>query len=151
MRNILAKLPRALQAELKKLLQQGFWADTSPQGLQRGRALIARFGPRFPAARGCLEKDLEEGLTSLKSPKEPPARIRTTNLLERPLGEGRRRTTVIPRFPPERAGLKLAYATLLTASKTWRGVRMTPQLLREIDPVRAELGMRDNPHGALAA
>jgi transposase-like protein len=151
MRNILTKLPRSVQAEMKRLIEQVFGAASSQQGLKRGRALIARCQSRFPAAMECLEKDLEEGLTYLKLPKEPHVRIRTTNLLERPFGEGRRRTTVIPPFPPGRAGLKLVYATLLTASKTWRGVRMTSQILREIDRVRAELGARENRHGALAA
>jgi transposase-like protein len=151
MRNLLAKLPRLVQAEMKRPLQQVFWADSYQKGLKLGRALIARFRSRFPAALECLEKDLEEGLTYLKLPKEHQVRIRTTNLLERPFGEGRRRTKVITRFPTEKACLKLVYATLLTASKTWRGVRMTSKILREIDRVRAELGVRENRHGALAA
>ena len=79
-------------------------------------------------------------MVHLKLPREHRRRIRTTNLLERLFGEGKRRTKIIPRFPTERSCLKLLYATLLTASKTWRGVKMTPALLREIDTLRGELG-----------
>jgi transposase-like protein len=59
MRNILAKLPQAARALLKPLLRQVFTAATYEQGLKRGRALIARWRARYPAAMACLEQDLE--------------------------------------------------------------------------------------------
>jgi hypothetical protein len=34
--------------------------------------------------------------------------------------------------------LKLVFATLLTAAQRWRGVRMTPRILRELDALRQE-------------
>jgi transposase-like protein len=37
-----------------------------------------------------------------------------------------RRTKVIPRFPTERSCLTLLYASLVTASKRWRGVPASP-------------------------
>jgi transposase-like protein len=99
MRNILAKLPQAARALLKPLIQQVFRAATYEQGLARGRALIARWRARYPAAMAYLEQDLEACLVYLKCPREHHKSIRTTNLLERTFGEGRRRTTVSPRFP----------------------------------------------------
>lgn len=131
MRNIRAKLPQAARALLKPLLRQVFTAATYEQGLTRGRALIARWRARDPAAMACLEQDLEACLVYLKFPKAHHKSLRTTNLLERTFGEGRRRPTVIPRFPTETACLKLVFATVLTASQRWRGLRMTPSLLRE--------------------
>ncbi|WP_447973837.1 IS256 family transposase [Nitrospira sp. Kam-Ns4a] len=138
MRTSLAKLPQAARALLKPLIRQVFCAATYEQGLTRGRALIARWRARYPAAMACLEQDLEACLISLKVPKEHHKSIRTTNLLERTFGEGRRRTKVIPRFPTETACLKLVFATLLTASQRWRGLRMTPRLRRELDTIRQE-------------
>jgi transposase-like protein len=137
-RNILAKLPRAIQGRMKKLIRQVFWAPSYEQGLKRGRALIARFQDRYSAAMECLEKDLEECVTYLRFPAEHQVRIRTTNRLERLNGEGRRRTKVIPRFPSERSCLSLLYATLITASAKWRGVPMTPAILRKLDTLRGE-------------
>lgn len=140
MRNILGKLPKAASAAMKRLLRQVFEARDYPSGLRKGRELIARFRERFPTAMECLEQDLEACLVHLRLPRAHRQRIRTTNRLERLFGEGQRRTRVIPRFPTERSCLTLLYATLLTASKTWRGVKMPPALLREIDHLRGELG-----------
>jgi len=138
MRNILAKLPRLMQGKLKPLVWQVFRAPSYDAALKRGRALIARFKDRYTAAMECLEKDLEECVTYLRFPEEHHTRIRTTNRLERLQGEGRRRTKVIPRFPTERSCLALLYATLITASAKWRGVRMTPAILRQLDALRRE-------------
>jgi putative transposase len=137
LRNILAKLPKLAAAQLKPLLQQVFLAPDHATGLRRGRALIARFRSRYPAAMECLEKDLDECLTYLGFPKEHQKRLRTTNLLERTFEESRRRTKVVPRFPGERSCLTLMYATLITAARTWRGIPMTARILRTLDKLRA--------------
>ncbi len=139
LRNILAKLPRLAATQVKPLLQQVFLAPDHATGLRRGRALIARFRERYPSAMECLEKDLEECLTYLLFPAEHRKRIRTTNLLERTFGESRRRTKVIPRFPGERSCLALIFASLITAAAKWRGIRMTPKILRTLDTLRRQL------------
>jgi transposase-like protein len=136
LRNLLAKLPKLAAAPLKPLLQQVFRAADHATGLRRGRALIARFRSRYPSAMECLEKDLEECLTYLLFPKEHQRRLRTTNLLERTFEESRRRTKVIPRFPGEQSCLTLIYAALITAARTWRGIPMTPKILRALDKMR---------------
>jgi transposase-like protein len=137
LRNILAKLPKLAATQLKPLLQQVFLAPDHATGLRRGRALLARFRSRYPAAMECLETDLEECLTYLLFPTEHQKRLRTTNLLERAFEESRRRTKIVPRFPGERSCLTLMYATLITASRTWRGIVMTPRILRALDKLRA--------------
>ena len=137
LRNILAKLPKLAVPHLKPLLQQVFLAPDHATGLRRGRALIARFRSRYPSAMECLDKDLDECLTYLLFPKEHQRRLRTTNLLERTFEESRRRTTVLPRFPGERSCLTLMYATLITASQTWRGIPVTAKILRALDRLRA--------------
>jgi len=84
MRASLSKLPRLMQTSMKRLVQQVFLAPSDEVALKRGRALIARFRDRYPAAMECLERDLEEGLTSLRFPAAHHRRIRTTNRLEPP-------------------------------------------------------------------
>lgn len=138
MRNILAKLPRAMQGQMKHLVRQVFLAPSYPVALKRGRALIARFRDRYSAAMECLERDLEECVIHLRFPAAHHYRIRTTNRLERLNGEGRRRTKVIPRFPTERSCLTLLYATLVTASKRWRGVPMTPAIVKQLQQLQVE-------------
>lgn len=137
MRNILAKLPRLMQVKMKGLVQQVFLAPTYAAAVKRGRDLIAKFKDRYPAAMECLERDLEECVTYLRFPEAHHRRIRTTNRLERLNGEGRRRTKVIPRFPTERSCLTLLYASLVAASKLWRGVPMTTPIIRQLAQLRA--------------
>lgn len=138
MRNILCKVPRKMQKEMKHLVQQVFYASSYEEGLRLGQELIARFGDRYSSAMECLGEDLKECLTYLKFPEAHHKAIRTTNLLERMFGEGKRRTKVIPRFPSEKACLRLLYASLITASKSWRGVRMTPGIWWELEALRRE-------------
>jgi transposase-like protein len=139
MRNILAKLPRLMQGQMKRLIQQVFLASSHAQALKRGHALIAQFRDRYPAAMECLERDLEECVTYLRFPEAHHLRIRTTNRLERLNGEARRRTKVIPRFPTERSCLSLLYASLIAASKHWRGIPMTAATLRQLEHLRAAI------------
>jgi transposase-like protein len=137
MRNILAKLPRLMRTKMHGLVQQVFLAPTYALAIKRGRALISRFRDRYTAAMDCLEHDLEECVTYLRFPEAHHRRIRTTNRLERLNGEGRRRTKVIPRFPTERSCLTLLYATLIAASKQWRGLAMTTAIGKQLQVLRA--------------
>jgi transposase-like protein len=139
MRNILAKLPRLMQAKMKGLVGHVFRAPTYAAALKRGRDLLAKFTDRYPAAMACLERDLEECVTYLRFPVDHHQRIRTTNRLERLNGEGRRRTKVIPRFPTERACLSLLYASLITASKRWHGIQMTVRAVKQLQQLRSEI------------
>ncbi len=150
MRNILAKLPRAMQGQMKHLVRQVFLAPSHPVALKRGRSLIARFRDRYSAAMECLELDLEECVTHLRFPAAHHHRIRTTNRLERLNGEGRRRTKVIPRFPTERSCLTLLYATLVTASKRWRGVPMTPAMVKQLQQLQVETATGSSAQQAVA-
>src|SRR5215471_7993489 len=79
MRNILAKLPRLMQAKMKGLVQQVFLAPSFATAMKRGRDLIAKFKDRYPAAMECFERDLEECVTYLRFPEAHHRRIRTTD------------------------------------------------------------------------
>ncbi|HKA01422.1 MAG TPA: transposase, partial [Candidatus Solibacter sp.] len=118
-------------------------APTYAAALKRGRDLITKFTDRYPAAMECVERDLEECVTYLRFPEVHHQRIRTTNRLERLNGESRRRTKVIPRFPTERSCLSLLYASLMTASKHWRGIPMTAATLRQLAQLREEAAPKE--------
>ncbi len=141
MRNIVAKLPRLMQSKMKGLVHHVFAAPTYAAAVKRGRDLIAKFKDRYPSAMECLERDLEECVTYLRFPEAHHQRIRTTNRLERLNGETRRRTKVIPRFPTERSCLSLLYATLITASKHWRGIPMTVADVKQLQQLRAAIAV----------
>jgi transposase-like protein len=84
----------------------------------------------------CLATALEEVLTALRFPESHRKRIRTTNLLERLFGEGKRRAKVIPRFMSEKSGLSLMFAVLVDASANWRGVKVSPTAALELGSLR---------------
>lgn len=139
MRNILSKLPKDAIDEIKPLIRAVFTAKGYEEGLKKGQALIKRFRDIYPSAMECLEKDLEECLTCLKFPVQHHRYIRTTNLLERTFGESKRRTKVVGRFPTEKSCLKLMFAVLIRASATWRGMRMHPAIIRDLDAIRQQI------------
>ena len=139
MRNIMKKLTKKVKGKIKVEIHEVFYAPTFEEGMKRGQALISRYKASYPSAMECLEADLEYCLNYLKFPSEHWKSIRTTNLMERTFEEGRRRTKVIPRFPTEKSCLKLVYATIIDASKKWRGVRMSVSALSKLDEISTNL------------
>ena len=147
-RNILAKVPAGMQAEVK----DAYWAlfDTEELNTKPGPRLVelvdhritemaARYGATYPAAMKCLLAD-HEGLTAyLRFPAEHHHRIRHSNFIERTFGETRRRTKVIGRLPGETSCLTLVWAVLDRASRGWRGLTMTSDGLRLLQDLRRSL------------
>lgn len=137
MRNILSKLPKDMQGKMKRLIHSAFYAKDYPEGIRIARDIVAKFEDEFPSAMECLAEGLEETLCVLKFPAAHRKSIRSTNLLERLLGESKRRTKVIPRFPTEKSCLSLVYAVLIDASSHWHGLKMTPKIIEELNQLRA--------------
>jgi putative transposase len=147
-RNILAKVPAPMQAEIK----DAYWAvfDTedlaTPPGPKlvelvdaRIQAMAAKYGATYPAAMKCLLTDAA-GLTAyLRFPAEHHRRARHSNFIERTFGETKRRTKVIGRLPGETSCLSLIWAVLDRASKGWRGVNTTSDGLRLLHDLRRSL------------
>ncbi len=145
-RNVLAKVPIEHQREVKA----AYWAIFDATGEAPGEASIAvarkraedfsvTFGRRFPAAVACLNDDLTSLLSYLRFPAEHHKRIRHSNFIERTFGETRRRVKVIGRLPGERSCLGLVWAVLDRASRGWRGVTMTPAIVRQLQELRRQL------------
>ena len=147
-RNILAKVPAGMQAEVK----DAYWALFNTEGLKtepgprlaelaghRITEMAGRYAATYPAAMKCLLAD-REGLTAyLRFPAEHHHRIRHSNFIERTFGETRRRTKVIGRLPGETSCLTLLWAVLDRASRGWRGLTMTSDGLRLLQDLRRSL------------
>jgi transposase-like protein len=147
-RNVLAKVPAGMQAEVK----DAYWAifDTGSLKTAPGPRLVeiidarisevaARYQALYPAAARCLTAD-REGLTAyLRFPAEHHHRIRHSNFIERTFGETRRRVKVIGRLPGETSCLTLVWAVLDRASRGWRGLTMTADGLRHLQDLRRSL------------
>ena len=84
------------------------------QGRQlRLQVLISELEHRgYESAARCLADDLDALVVHLRYPLRHREQWRSTNLLERSLGEIRRRTKVMGRFPGETSRLSLVWAVL---------------------------------------
>ena len=147
-RNVLAKVPAGMQAEVKDAFWKLFDTEglTTPPGPQlaelidaRISEMAAKYQPAYPAAMKCLTTDAE-GLTAyLRFPAEHHNRVRHSNFIERTFGETRRRVKVIGRLPGETSCLTLVWAVLDRASRGWRGFTMTADGLRLLQDLRRSL------------
>jgi putative transposase len=114
LRNLQAKLPKSEHERVRL----AYWsALNEATGIKDGKlrlqVLISdleRSG--YKAAARCLADDLDALVVHLRYPLRHRNRWRSTNLLERSLGEVRRRTKVMGRFPGETSCLSLVWAVL---------------------------------------
>jgi putative transposase len=93
----------------------------------------------LPAAVHCFLNDFEACTAHLRLPLRHRRVTRTTNLLERPLGEERRPTKVVSHAFGERPVLKLIYAAVIRAVDRWRGLTVSEFEQRQLKAIREEL------------
>jgi transposase-like protein len=147
-RNLLAKIPAGMQAEVKDAYWKIFETEDlkTPPGPKLAEIIDARIGDLdtkyqgiYPAAAKVLLTD-REGLNAyLRFPAEHHHRIRHSDFIERTFGETRRRVKVIGRLPGETSCLTLAWAVLDRTSRGWRGLTMTADGLRLLQDLRRSL------------
>jgi putative transposase len=99
----------------------------------------------YPAAVACFADDLDALLAIHRVPVRHRIRVRTTNLAERSFVEERRHTKVIPRFPDEKAALKLVFATMIRAADRWCRVSTSDLERHRLTLLRTELGLDPPP------
>jgi len=138
-RNLLAKLPE----RERERVRQAYWqaldeAMGERDGKQRLKVLIDELeAAGYTAAAKCLAEDLDALVVHLRYPLR--RRWRSTNLLERSLGEVKRRTKVIGRFPGEDSCLTLVWAVLdLYITHETNGVRFTQLDRQRLNRIRYE-------------
>ena len=114
LRNLIAKLPK----DEHERMRFNYWsaltdATSVSDGKARLQVLISELeGRGYHSAARCLSDDLDALVVHLRYPLRHRERWRSTNLLERSLGEVRRRTKVMGRFPGENSCLALVWAVL---------------------------------------
>jgi transposase-like protein len=140
LRNVTSKLPERHHQEIKTRWWKAFDEARSPGEARRElQGIIEDYRAAYPSAMAVIEGDLDFLIAHLRFPSQHRKRIRTTNLLERTFVEVRRRTKVIGRFPGETSALSLIWAVLELTSRGWRGVKMNPKTVAEIERLRREL------------
>jgi putative transposase len=127
-RNLYAKLPERERDRVKHAYWQALDdAINERDAKQRLQALVDELDKGgFTAAAKCLADDLDALVVHLRYPIRHRRRWRSTNLLERSLGEVKRRTKVMGRLPGEDSCLTLVWAVLdLLITHETNGIRFT--------------------------
>jgi putative transposase len=153
-RNLLAKLPERERERVRGAYWQALdEAINESDGKQRLKALVGELAKAgFTAAAKCLNEDLDALVVHLRYPTRHRRRWRSTNLLERSLGEVKRRTKVIGRFPGETSCLTLVWAVLdLYMTHATNGVRFTQLERQRLKRIRYEGNEPTTPEEVSAA
>jgi putative transposase len=113
-RNLYAKLPERERERVKHAYWQALDdAISQTDAKHKLQALVDDLHKGgYTAAAKCLADDLDALVVHLRYPPRHRRRWRSTNLLERSLGEVKRRTKVMGRFPGEESCLTLVWAVL---------------------------------------
>jgi putative transposase len=146
-RNLYAKLPDRERERVKHAYWQALDdAINANDAKQRLQALVDELDKGgFTAAAKCLADDLDALVVHLRYPPRHRRRWRSTNLLERSLGEVKRRTKVMGRFPGEDSCLTLVWAVLdLLITHETNGIRFT-----ELDRQRLNRARYNEPDQAI--
>jgi putative transposase len=127
-RNLYAKVPQRERERVRKAYWQALdEAVNQRDAKQQLQALVDELDKAgYTAAAKCLADDLDALVVHLRYPTRHRRRWRSTNLLERSLGEVKRRTKVIGRFPGEDSCLTLVWAVLdLVITNQTNAIRFT--------------------------
>jgi putative transposase len=143
--NIRAKLPDETAGEVLAHVYAVRDAPTLDAARAAADRFVNTYRREYPAAVACFTDDLDALLAIHRVPVRHRIRVRTTNLAERSFVEERRRTKVIPRFPDEKAAMKLVFATLIRAADRWCRVSISALERHQLTLLRAELGLDPPP------
>ncbi|MCA1697556.1 MAG: transposase, partial [Actinobacteria bacterium] len=154
LRNLRAKLPERERERVRGAYWQALDEATDERDAQqRLKALVDELeAAGYTAAAKCLADDLDALVVHLRYPTRQRRRWRSTNLLERSLGEVKRRTKVIGRFPGETSCLTLVWAVLdLYITHATNGIRFTQLERQRLKQMRYEGHQQTTPEAVSAA
>ena len=123
-RNVLARVPKKKQAEVKKALHHIFYAACLEDARDEAMHFLSRYRRELPTATEILARHLEECLTFYRFPERHWKHIRTSNVIERAFKEVKRRTRVVGRFPNETSALVMVFSLLEEERVKWQKVGM---------------------------
>jgi putative transposase len=119
MRNILAHVPAKDKESFAAKLKQ-IWEQPDYESAKRyANLLIEEYATKFPKAIEVLENGLEDSLQYYQFPEIDSRKISSTNVLERPNKEIRRRSKVVGIFPSMDSYIRLISCYLIEYAEDW--------------------------------
>jgi len=123
-RNVLARVPKKRQDDVRKALHRIFYAACLDDARGEAKQFLSHYSREFPTACETLASHLEECLTFYRFPERHWKHIRTSNVIERAFKEVKRRTRVVGRFPNETSALVMVFSLLEEDRVKWQKVGM---------------------------
>lgn len=133
--NILNKVPKSVQPQMKRMLHEIWAAPTKNDANQAFDLFEATFAAKYPSAVDCLTKDRDSLMAFFNFPAESWCHIRTTNPIESTFATIRLRHRKTKGNGSAKASLVMMFKLAESASKGWRklkGHHHIPELLRGV-------------------
>ena len=143
--NVLAKLPKSMQAKAKARLHDIWQAETRESAEHAFDSFVEDFGVKYPKAVECLTKDRDVLLTFYDFPAEHWKHLRTTNPVESTFATVRLRHRRTKGNGSRAACLAMVFRLVQSAEKRWRrlnGHQLIPDVIRGvrfIDGIKLEV------------
>lgn len=121
--NVLDKLPKKVQPEVKALLHEMMKAPTKDTANRVKNNFVKVYKNKYPKATECLEKDWEKLVTFFDFPAEHWLSLRTTNPIESSFATVKLRTRVTKGAGSAKVAVSMAFKLLLECERKWRKIR----------------------------
>ena len=129
--NVLDKLPKKVQPQAKRRLQDIAYAESQPQAEEKRALFLAwcrKEGQR--AAGDTLVRDWERMVTFYQFPKEHWKHLRTTNIVESPFAALRLRTDAAKRYRKVENATAVIWKMLMLAERRFRRLDAPEKLMQ---------------------
>jgi transposase-like protein len=145
MRNALAHAGKSGRRVVSAFIATAFAQDDSKAARGQWRRVADQLRPTLPKLAAFMDQAEADVLAYTAFPKDHWTKIYSTNPIERPNGEIKRRTDVVGIFPNEAAIFRLVGAVLIEQNDEWAVQRSRYMTLETIAP------LSDNPIVGLPA
>jgi putative transposase len=145
MRNVLAHAGRSGRRVVSAFIATAFAQDDAQQAKAQWRRVADQLRPKVPKLAALMDEAEPDVLAYMSFPAQHRAKLHSTNPIERPIGEIKRRTEVVGIFPNEAAIVRLVGAILLEQNDEWAVQRAGYMTLETIAP------LSDDPFVSLPA
>jgi len=135
MRSVLAHAGRSGRRVVSAFIATAFAQDDAKQAKAQWRRVADQLRPKVPKLAALMDEAEADVLAYMSFPAQHRAKLHSTNPIERPIGEIKRRTEVVGIFPNEAAIVRLVGAILLEQNDEWAVQRARYITLESFAPV----------------
>ncbi len=135
MRTVMAHAGRQGRRVVSAFIATAFAQDDAAAARAQWRLVADQLRPKVPKLAALMDEAETDVLAYMSFPTQHRAKLHSTNALERPIGEVKRRTDVVGIFPNEEAITRLVGAILMEQNDEWAVQRARYMTLETIAPL----------------